>query len=327
MRSRRSARPIPKARKPNLTRYSEKGLTTFVPREIVEAAVETGLFEFPPLPGVTYHGFVDPSGGQARFNDVAIAHGRAMGLVVLDYIGEKRPPFDPDAVCAEFAEVLSRYGLREVTGDRYAGIWPSTDLPSRRGTPSSICRRSRTSRSSISNCCRCLMARRVQLLDNKRLIAQLCGLERHTGRLGKDVVDHQPGSFDDVSNSAAGAIVLAAAVPDVLEVWAAIGAGGDDRPVRGMGQCACARACICSRRRTMRVPGLLTSVGEPVVVVRLPRLIGLSMNDATARTMMLPAGKPLQLPTRLLDAEDRPLRDGLRVCKVEYVASDAEIAA
>src|SRR5262249_27245419 len=39
---------------------------------------------------------------------------------------------------------------------------------------------------------------------------QLCGLERRTSRAGRDSIDHVPGSFDDVCNSVAGAVVLAA---------------------------------------------------------------------------------------------------------------------
>ena len=56
-----------------------------------------------------------------------------------------------------------------------------------------------------------------------RLAAQLCSLERRTGRgSGRDVVDHPPGGHDDVINSAAGACVLASG-PSGLAIWAALG--------------------------------------------------------------------------------------------------------
>jgi len=55
-----------------------------------------------------------------------------------------------------------------------------------------------------------LNARRVELLDNKRLITQLLGLERHTSPGGKDRIDHGRGSHDDLINAAAGALVMAA---------------------------------------------------------------------------------------------------------------------
>jgi hypothetical protein len=56
-----------------------------------------------------------------------------------------------------------------------------------------------------------LNSRRVQLLDDRRLISQFHGLERRTARGGKDSIDHGPGQHDDLANSVAGAIVLASA--------------------------------------------------------------------------------------------------------------------
>jgi hypothetical protein len=50
---------------------------------------------------------------------------------------------------------------------------------------------------------------KVELLDNSRLIAQLCGLERRTARSGKDLISHPPGSHDDIATSVAGALLLA----------------------------------------------------------------------------------------------------------------------
>jgi hypothetical protein len=49
-----------------------------------------------------------------------------------------------------------------------------------------------------------LNSRRVDLLDNPKLINQLCALERRTARSGRDSVDHPPGGHDDVANAVAG---------------------------------------------------------------------------------------------------------------------------
>ena len=65
----------------------------------------------------------DPSGGSRDSFTCAIAHAES-DRVILDCVRERRPPFSPEAVCAEFAEVIKSYGLREVVGDRYAGEWP-----------------------------------------------------------------------------------------------------------------------------------------------------------------------------------------------------------
>jgi len=42
---------------------------------------------------------------------------------VLDCVREKIPPFSPEVV-VEFVEVLRRYRVSSVTGDRYGGEWP-----------------------------------------------------------------------------------------------------------------------------------------------------------------------------------------------------------
>jgi len=50
----------------------------------------------------------------------------------------------------------------------------------------------------------------VDLLDDRKAIAQLIGLERRTARSGKSVTDHAPGGHDDRINSIAGSVVMAA---------------------------------------------------------------------------------------------------------------------
>ena len=53
-------------------------------------------------------------------------------------------------------------------------------------------------------------AGRAQLLDLKRLVNQLCSLERRTARGGRDLIDHPqyPGAHDDLANAVCGAFVM-----------------------------------------------------------------------------------------------------------------------
>ena len=65
---------------------------------------------------------------------------------------------------------------------------------------------------------------KCRLLDNSRLVLQLCGLERRTARGGRDSIDHAPGMHDDVANAVAGALILAAAktqmkITDAILEW------------------------------------------------------------------------------------------------------------
>lgn len=45
----------------------------------------------------------------------------------------------------------------------------------------------------------------IVLPCHDRLVAQICGLERRTGRSGKDSIDHAPNGHDDLANAVAGA--------------------------------------------------------------------------------------------------------------------------
>jgi hypothetical protein len=181
-------------------------IAEFVSLAVIEACTPSGLFEIAPLPGVRYVAFVDPSGGSADSMTMAIAHREPDGVAMLDCIREVKPPFSPETAVAEFCETLKSYRVGKVHGDRYAGEWPREQFLKRRVeyVPSE-----RVKSDLYRDMLPLLNSRRVQLLDNRRLITQLQGLERRTARGGKDSIDHGPGRHDDVANAAAGGLLLA----------------------------------------------------------------------------------------------------------------------
>jgi hypothetical protein len=100
-------------------------LEAFVSPEAVQACTSRGVFERAPQRGVGYAAFVDPSGGSADSMTLAIGHvDHARETVVIDALREVRPPFSPEAVVAEFCQLLKAYHVAAVCGDRYAGEWP-----------------------------------------------------------------------------------------------------------------------------------------------------------------------------------------------------------
>jgi hypothetical protein len=147
----------------------------FVAREVVEAATVAGRHELPPCADANYAAFVDPSGGSSDAMTLAVAHRDKDGRAVLDAIRERRPPFSPDDVVVEFSDLLKSYGIRKVTGDRYGGEWPRERFrvhgveyqPSEK-TKSDIYR----------ELLPLLNSGKIEILDNKRLASQLCGLVR-----------------------------------------------------------------------------------------------------------------------------------------------------
>jgi hypothetical protein len=182
-------------------------IAAFVAREVVEACTEAGCFEIEPTRAQQYFAFVDPSGGSADSMTLAIAH-RFDDLAVLDAVREVRPPFSPESVVTEFAATLKTYGLRQVTGDRYAGEWPRERF---REHGIDYLLSDRPKSDLYRDLLPLLNSSKVRLLDLPRLAAQLCGLERRTARGGRDSIDHPPGGHDDIANSVAGALLGASA--------------------------------------------------------------------------------------------------------------------
>jgi hypothetical protein len=119
-------------------------------------------------------------------------------------VRERRAPFSPDDCVREFSDVLRSYGIAETRGDRYSAEWCRERFRVHR----IAYRASDLTKSDLYlSMLPAINSKRVDLLDNPRLIAQLAGLERRSGRSGKDTVDHRPGSRDDLSNAVAGCLV------------------------------------------------------------------------------------------------------------------------
>jgi hypothetical protein len=183
-------------------------VASFLDADWVDRAMsEPGRTERPPLPGMRYYAFCDPSGGARDAFTLAIAHRDADGTIVLDVCRGRRPPFDPSSVVREYAARLREYHCSTVTGDRYSGAWVSEAFHAANVTY----KPSVQTKSELYLEVEPLFARNgVQLLDCRALLTELQQLERRTRSGGKDVVDHPPGSHDDYANAACGALILAA---------------------------------------------------------------------------------------------------------------------
>lgn len=181
---------------------------TFLDRDAIAAATVVGRRELAPVAGEAYQAFVDPSGGSSDAMTLAIAHESGQGAerrAVLDVVREVRPPFSPDAVVEEFAEVLRCYGVARVTGDRYGAEWVAERF---RKAGLVYVPAERAKSEIYRELLPAVNSRRVELLEVPRLMVQLCALERRTARGGRDSIDHPPGGHDDVANAVAGAIDL-----------------------------------------------------------------------------------------------------------------------
>jgi hypothetical protein len=180
----------------------------YVNAEAVDAVVAHGRYELPPVSGTAYVAFVDPSGGSSDSMTLAIGHRDQGGCGILDCLREAKPPFSPEVVVTDFARTLKRYGVVKICGDRWGGSF--VQEPFRlQGIDYQIADRPKSD--YYRDLLPLINSGRVELLDNKKLIAQLCGLERRVSRVGKDSIDHGPGAHDDLINSAAASLVLVCA--------------------------------------------------------------------------------------------------------------------
>jgi hypothetical protein len=185
-------------------------IEAFMSPEAVDAATFPDRLELPPERDVAYYAFVDAAGGSGGGDSMTMAIAHCDGdITVLDCIREVKPPFSPDDTVKDFAATLARYGLREVTGDRWATGFVAEAFE-KCGVSYKTSERPKSD--IYKELLPLLSSKRVELLDMPRLRAQLVCLERRTARGGRNSIDHPQGAHDDIANSAAGALVIAAGI-------------------------------------------------------------------------------------------------------------------
>jgi hypothetical protein len=173
----------------------------YLPDELIDAAIVRDRVELPCQTGRRFSAYVDMSGGLIDSACLAISHvepGTRSEVVVLDQLHEAPAPHEPAEVTKRFAAILQRFGITSVMGDRYAARWVVDTF---RGCGIAY-EASELDRSALyGEVARLFAERRVELLDNKKLITQLRGLERKPRAGGRpDSIDHGLRAHDDSLN-------------------------------------------------------------------------------------------------------------------------------
>ena len=176
-------------------------VSEFVSRAVVEALVAHGRKELEPNDEFAYRAGVDLSGGRSDSAALVIVHleGRK---VVQDFGKEWKAPHNPHTVVREIAKEIRRWGLSSLTGDKFAGDWPTRAFKEHGVTYRFAAR----PRSDLYRELQPLLfagKEALELLDDPTLVTQLAGLERRTHSGGKDIIDHARGAHDDLSNALA----------------------------------------------------------------------------------------------------------------------------
>lgn len=178
-------------------------ISGFLLWEWIEKAVVKDRFELAPQSGIAYQAFCDPSGGSGDSFAASIGH-TEVNRLIQDKLVRIPSPSNPHHSTERIAEVLKEYGIDTVKGDKYSARWVVDAFASHGITYV----QSKRSKSDLYLEAAPLFARgQVDILDNKVQSGELRGLERRTGRSGKDSVDHAPRQHDDCANSLCGMLV------------------------------------------------------------------------------------------------------------------------
>jgi hypothetical protein len=175
-------------------------LESFISIETVQACVERGVIERPPLGGRKYVSFTDPSGGSGDSMVGAVGHLES-GILVVDAVREILAPFDPESATDELARMFHHFRINTTHGDAYSSAWCRTAFE-RRAITYLHCELPRTA--LYLNLLPYLNARTIRLLDHSKTVNQIAALERRTARGARDSIDHPRDQHDDLANAIAG---------------------------------------------------------------------------------------------------------------------------
>lgn len=189
-----------------------QGESALFDQSAVDSAVG-GHLELPPVDGVTYFAFGDAAQGARSGDSMCLCLGHvANGIIVIDKLVERRPPFSPmDVLVNDFAPVLRRYRIRRVFADNVSRGFVEATL-NHLGFTFEV---SALDKSALYlNLLNVINSGGVSLPDDATLRLQLLSLQRYPAMGGRDRVDHPRGRayHDDVANCVAGVVALGSRV-------------------------------------------------------------------------------------------------------------------
>jgi hypothetical protein len=174
--------------------------------EIIDQAVNPDRpLELPYSEKYSYKAFVDVAGGGGKDSyALAIAH-KEGERIVIDCVRSRKPKFNPESVTKEYCDLLKKYSISSVTGDKFSGDWASSAFE-KNGISYN---RSEKPKSELYLECESLFnTERLDLPRKEPLLSQLKMLVRKTRSGGKDSVDTDSGQPEDEANVICGAAVL-----------------------------------------------------------------------------------------------------------------------
>lgn len=208
--------------------HFKASLSSMYDPAIIDKAVNRDrALELPPEDGVRYVCFVDVSGGGGKdAYALCIAHSKDKRIIV-DVVRSRLPKFNPLEYTKQSSELVKRYHITVVVGDKFSGdfassAWEENEVDYEKSE--------RTKSELYLDAEGSFNTEIVELPNKKILVAQLKSLVRQTLKGGRDRVDTYRGDPEDEANVVVGAIWLLAqdkgdssafGIPNVstAEIW------------------------------------------------------------------------------------------------------------
>jgi hypothetical protein len=189
-------------------------ISDYVPRKIIEDAVDTGVVSRPRVSGVRYAAFCDaasgisPAAGGVTKGDtfaMSIGHRGDNDTVIIDLVYAKAPPFNASGVVAEISAIARSYGIDTMISDRYSAGFMQAELQ-RNGM---AWKPSEYDKSGLYSLALPLFtSSKIRLPDDRATVEQFCMLERKPTSGNRDRIDARGGKSEDSANAVAGCISL-----------------------------------------------------------------------------------------------------------------------
>jgi hypothetical protein len=232
-------------------------ISIYLPRSLVESAVEKGVSIRPRLPGVQYLAFTDPASGTGTDSfTMGIGHRSRDGdadVLLIDALWEAVPPFNPLDVVKGHADALKYWRCDTVMGDDYGGGMVAS-MFAKHGIHYQSC--PLTAPQLYLHALPAWTSKMVVMCDVSRAVDQLCNLRRKVGQAGQESVVHLGRQHDDLANVVSGLIYRLTPLEPVA--WDYGGIGVVTQPRAYVGEASEAsetmKAWLHSRNYT-RAPG------------------------------------------------------------------------